>query len=167
MTSTPSKPVLANRCPASPTWQSVLLSHRTPQPMRRGGVLPRPICRTLPVISCRAAPMCAAARHALHPQRRGTQAPRLTGVLPTPPPCPAPVGRGALTPPPIRTAFPCHASVGGGVPDAPPDTHRTPQKPCHCEERSDVAIRIPLTFHFPLSTFHSSSPAPLPHTVRA
>ena len=36
----------------------------------------------------------------------------------------------------------CHASVGGGVPDAPPDTHRTPQKPCHCEERSDVAIRF-------------------------
>ena len=31
------------------------------QPMRRGGVLPRPICRTLPVISCRAAPTCAAA----------------------------------------------------------------------------------------------------------
>ena len=89
-----------------------------PQPMRRGGVLPRPICRTLPVISCRAAPMCAAARHALHPQRRGTQAPRLTGVLPTPPPCPAPVGRGALTPPPTCTAPSCHASVGGGVPDA-------------------------------------------------
>ena len=89
-----------------------------PQPMRRGGVLPRPICRTLPVISCRAAPMCAAARHALHPQRRGTQAPRLTGVLPTPPPCPAPVGWGALTPPPTCTAPSCHASVGGGVPDA-------------------------------------------------
>ncbi len=45
------------------------------QPMRRGGVLPRPICRTLPVISCRAAPTCAAARHALHPQRRGTLTP--------------------------------------------------------------------------------------------
>ena len=45
------------------------------QPMRRGGVLSRPICRTLPVISCRAAPTCAAARHDLHPQRRGTLAP--------------------------------------------------------------------------------------------
>ena len=32
--------------------------------------------------------------------------------------CPAPVGRGALTPPPTCTAPSCHASVGGGVPDA-------------------------------------------------
>ena len=45
------------------------------RPMRRGRVLPRPIRRPLPVIPCRAAPMCAAARHALHPQRRGTLAP--------------------------------------------------------------------------------------------
>ena len=45
------------------------------RPMRRGRVLPRSIRRPLPVIPCRAAPMCAAARHALHPQRRGTLAP--------------------------------------------------------------------------------------------
>ena len=41
-------------------------------------------------------------------------------------PCPAPVGRGALIP--------------------PPSMHHT-IKPCHCEERSDVAIRTPFAPH--------------------
>ena len=82
------------------------------RPMRRGRVLPRSIRRPLPVIPCRAAPMCAAARHALHPQRRGTLAP--------------PYSRFTNS--------------------APHVAHRT-IKPCHCEERSDVAIRTPFAPH--------------------
>ena len=59
--SAPSKPVLANRSPASPTWQSALLLHRTSNLCVGAGSYPARFCRTLPVISCRAAPMCAAA----------------------------------------------------------------------------------------------------------
>ena len=62
------------------------------QPMRRGGVLPRPICRTLPVISCRAAPMCAAAdthrtpdggAHGCRPTGKNKN--RAEGTIPTSP----------------------------------------------------------------------------------
>ena len=56
---------------------------------------------------------------------------------------------GGVTTPrrPITHGTSCDVSVGGGVPDAPPTTHRTPAKPCHCEERSDVAIRTPPAPH--------------------
>ena len=68
----PSNPVIAR---SGATWQSVLLLHRISDLCVGAGFYPRSIRRPLPVIPCRAAPMCAAARHALHPQRRGTLAP--------------------------------------------------------------------------------------------
>ena len=57
------------------------------------------------------------------------------------------VGVGVLDDPPMRTA-PRHASVGRGAPTPSPTLHRAPAKPCHCEERSDAAIRPP-TPHSP------------------
>ena len=54
----PSNSVIAR---SEATWQSVRLLRRTSDLCVGVGFYPRPICRTLPVISCRAAPMCAAA----------------------------------------------------------------------------------------------------------
>ena len=96
--------------------------------LRRDGA--EPPLRTLYKFLCRAAPMCAAARHALHPQRRGTLAPpyrRFTNS----------VGDDAHIVPNASHQQPC--ARRGRRPRRP--ARRTPQK-CHCEPaHAGVAIR--------------------------
>ena len=129
---------------------------------KTGGAEPPPLCKFINFF-CRAAPMCAAAET----HRTICYAP--VGDGDCPPSCqPIPVhcrGRqsghfletGSLLPPPAalrrfprRPAdmhrTPCPASVGRGAHTPPLAAHRT-TKPCHCEERSDVAIRTPFAPH--------------------
>ena len=140
---------------------------------RRGRVLPRSIRRPLPVIPCRAAPMCAAADIRRIPNG-GAHWLRPTVVLPTP----HPMSRTAPSNPVIarsgatwqsvlllhRTSNLCvgagfypaylprisnHAPVGRHPCVPPPIDRRTPQK-CHCAPVTDVtgaAIRLPFFTH--------------------
>ena len=74
----------------------------------------RPVSPHPLICPCRAAPMCAAA-DTYCPPAAGHTGPALQAFYQLRTPCPAPVGRGDLTPLPICTAFPKNLSLRTGA----------------------------------------------------